>query len=142
MKNEKQEWKSICGFTTGKAVENGTLILMDENVCLEALLSHPVYVTSDVFSKYIQVPAMYKGHHEESDRLWLLLFMLTGKSVNSDKALLTFKFPCMLPDEEKLEKNEKRISNMTNHREITLKAVVQGRDFDDPSPAIFIMKPN
>jgi hypothetical protein len=31
---------------------------------------------------------------------------------------------------------------MPNHREITLKAVIQGKDFDDPSPAIFIMKPN
>jgi hypothetical protein len=26
-------------------------------------------------------------------------------------------------------------------RTITLKAVIQAQDFDDPSPAIFIMKP-
>jgi hypothetical protein len=48
----------------------------------------------------------------------------------------------MLQNTGNWERHEKRISDMPEHREITLKAVIQGRDFDDPSPAIFIMKPN
>jgi hypothetical protein len=68
--------------------------------------------------------------------------MFTRKAGKSESAQIDFQFICMLPNTGNWERHEKRISDMPNHREITLKAVIQGRDFDDPSPAIFIMKPN
>jgi len=45
-----------------------------------------------------------------------------------------------LPDKGDWEKNEKMDGDRLT-RTITLKGVIQGQDFDDPSPAIFIMKP-
>jgi hypothetical protein len=142
MKNENQEWEIIHTYTTAEAVEDGSLILVDESISKEAGIKFPVYLTQQVFTKYVQVPDALKGMQDESGRLWDLLYMFTRKAVKSESAQIDFQFICMLPNTGKWERHEKRISDMPEHREITLKAVIQSRDFDDPSPAIFIMKPN
>jgi hypothetical protein len=51
-----------------------------------------------------------------------------------------FKFICRLPDKDDWEQNEKMEGDRPM-RTITLKAVIGPQDIDDPSPAIFIMKP-
>ena len=139
---ENQGWEVICTYTTGEAVEDGSLILVDEKICREAAIKFPVYLTQAVYSKYVQVPKVFKGHQDESGRLWDLLYMFTAKAFKNPASTLEFQFICMLPNVGDWERNEKRIPDMPDHREITLKSVIQARDFDDPSPAIFIMKPN
>ena len=142
MKNDNQDWESIHTYTTAEAVEDGSLILVDETTSKEAGIKFPVYLTQQVFTKYVQVPEALKGMQDESGRLWDLLYMFTRKAVKSDTAQIDFQFVCMLPNIGNWERHEKRISDMPHHREITLKAVIQGRDFNDSSPAIFILKPN
>ena len=142
MKIEKQEWEVICTYTTAEAVEDGTLILVDKKICDEARIKFPVYLTQAVFTKYVQVPEVLKGMQDESGRLWDLLYMFTVKAFKTPNSIMDFEFICMLPNAGNWEKHEKIIFEMPQHRTVTLKAVIQGRDFDDPSPAIFIMKPN
>ena len=142
MKTEKQEWEVICTYTTAEAVEDGTLILVDEKTCKEAGIKFPVYLTQAVFTKYVQVPEIFKGMQDESGRLWDLLYMFTVKAFKTSNANMDFQFVCMLPNAGNWEKHEQVLFDMPEHRTVTLKAVIQGRDFDDPSPAIFIMKPN
>ncbi|MFZ4545890.1 MAG: DUF6573 family protein [Bacteroidales bacterium] len=139
---ENQGWDVICTYTTGEAVKDGALILVNEKASKEAAIKFPVFLTHAVFAKYVQVPKVFKEHQDESGRLWDLLYMFTAKAFKNPASTLEFQFICMLPNVGDWEQNEKRIPDMPDHREITLKSVIQARDFDDPSPAIFIMKPN
>jgi len=141
MSTEKQEWDVIFTYTTGEAVEDGSLILVDGKISKQAAINYPVYLTQAVFARYVQVPRELKGLQNESGRLWDLLLMFTRKAYKNPNAQLEFVIVCMLPEGEPAE-NERKIPDMKFHREITLKSVIQARDFDDPSPAIFIMLPN
>jgi hypothetical protein len=67
------------------------------------------------------------------------MFRLAAKSTSGQ--LLLFKFICRLPDDGNWEKNEKMDGDRLT-RTVTLKAFITAQDFDDPSPAIFIMKPD
>jgi hypothetical protein len=69
------------------------------------------------------------------------MFAFQARKVSSN--FLQFDFISFMPDEGNWEANEKleTVENRLN-RLVTLKAVIQAQDFDDPSPAIFIMKPN
>jgi hypothetical protein len=54
---------------------------------------------------------------------------------------MTFKFSCSIPYEGNWEKYEVlEDKSNRNQRLVTLKANCQAQDFDDPTPAIFIMK--
>ncbi len=141
MSTEKQEWDVIFTYTTGEAVEDGSLILVDETISKQAAINYPVYLTQAVFARYVQVPRELKGLQDESGRLWDLLLMFTRKAYKNPNSQLEFVVVCMLPEGKPAE-NERIIPDMKFHREITLKSVIQARDFDDPSPAIFIMLPN
>jgi len=141
MSTENQKWDVIFTYTTGEAVEDGSLILVDEKISKQAAINYPVYLTQAVFLRYVQVPRELKGLQDESGRLWDLMLMFTRKAYKNPSSQLEFVVVCMLPEGKPAE-NERKIPDMKFQREITLKSVIQARDFNDPSPAIFIMLPN
>jgi hypothetical protein len=63
------------------------------------------------------------------------------KARNCSSSTVDFDFICRLPNKGDWEKNEKRQSINPVQRLVTLHSEIRARDLDDPSPAIFIMKP-
>ncbi|WP_423128084.1 DUF6573 family protein [Gaoshiqia sp. Z1-71] len=134
--------KPISVYSTKQAVDDGYLILVDQKVSQEAGIRHPVYLTRAVWDKYIEVPKGMEGYQDQAGRLWDVLFMFAFFARKESSFHLLLKLLIQLPDTGDWEQNEK-VAERSNRllREVTLKALVTTRDFDDPSPAIFIMKP-
>jgi hypothetical protein len=139
---QNHEFEIVATYTTAEAVEDGTLILVDENIRTEAGIRYPVYLTQAVYEKYVKVPKGMEGIQDETGRLWDVLLMFAIKAKMTKSAVLFFQLICRLPNEGDWESNEKRPLKDDTIREVHLKAICTGRDFDDPSPAIFIMKPS
>jgi hypothetical protein len=70
----------------------------------------------------------------------LNMFRFAVKKSKGDSAFMPFQFVCRLPNKGNWERNEKRQDD--DLRLVTLHATIRARDFDDPAPAIFIMKPD
>ena len=136
-------WKIIYTYSTKQAVDDGFLVKVDSEASKEAGIKFPVYLTSAAWNKYVEVPKGMDQVQNLSGRLWDVLFMFAFHARNVSSNFLQFDFISFLPDEGNWEANEKLESpeNRLN-RLVTLNAVIQAQDFDDPSPAIFIMKPN
>ena len=83
-----------------------------------------------------------EGHQNQEGRLWDVLFMFAFFARKESSSHMLFKLLVQLPDADDWEQNEK-VAERSNRllREVTLKALIAARDFDDQSPAIFIMKP-
>ena len=131
----------IYAYTTKQAVEDGMLVLIPAVTSKEAGITFPVYLSQAVWSKYVQVPETLEGEQDESGRLWDILWMFRNAARKISGSYLEFKFICRLPDLDDWESNEKMFENRLQ-RMVTLKSICQAQDFDDPSPAIFILKPN
>jgi hypothetical protein len=136
-------WKIVSTYSTKQAVEDGFLVKVDSEASKEAGIKFPVYITRAVWDKYVEVPKGMEQLQNLSGRLWDVLFMFAFHARNVSSNFLQFDFISFLPDEVNWEANENLESpeNRLN-RLVTLNAVIQAQDFDDPSPAIFIMKPN
>jgi len=136
-------WEIVSTYSTKEAVADGFLINVDANASKEAGIKFPVYLTRAVWDKYVEVPKGMEQIQNLSGRLWDVLYMFAFHARNVSSNYLQYVFTSCLPDEgnwepnEKLETPENRLNRL-----VTLKAVIQAQDFDDPSPAIFIMKPN
>ncbi|MDP3643075.1 MAG: hypothetical protein Q8S54_07780 [Bacteroidota bacterium] len=135
------DWEVIDTYSTKQAVEDGFLVHVDQKISKEAGIKFPVYLTRAVWDKYVEVPAGMEGEQDLSGRLWDILWMFMYAAKSCSSSLMMFKLNCRLPDKGDWEKNEKMDGNRLT-RTITLKGVIQAQDFDDPSPAIFIMKPS
>ncbi len=140
--NDFKSLKPISVYSTKQAVDDGFLILVDQKVSQEAGIRHPVYLTRAAWDKYVEVPKGMEGHQDQDGRLWDALFMFAFFARRESSSQLLFKLLVQLPDAGDWEQNEK-VAERSNRllREVTLKALITARDFDDPSPAIFIMKP-
>ncbi|MBW8333995.1 MAG: hypothetical protein K0M40_18380 [Prolixibacteraceae bacterium] len=136
-------WEIISTYSTKEAVDGGFLVKVASEASREAGIKFPVYLTRAAWDKYVEVPKGMEQVQNLSGRLWDVLFMFAFHARNVSSNFLQFDFISFLPDEGNWEANEKLESpeNRLN-RLVTLKAVIQAQDFDDPSPAIFIMKPN
>ena len=134
----------IYAYTTRQAVEDGILVLVDRKVSTEAGIKYPVYLTRAVWDKYVRVPRGYGKVQDLDGRLWDVLYMFAVTARTCNKQLLMYqlniKLPCNL-DWEANEKRDPEVDDKYNMRLVTLKSVIQAQDLDDPSPAIFIMKP-
>jgi len=136
-------WEIVSTYSTREAVADGFLVKVDSKASEEAGIKFPVYLTCAVWDKYVEVPKGMEQLQNVSGRLWDVLYMFAFHARNVSSNLLQYDFISYLPDEgnwepnEKLETPENRLNRL-----VTLKAVIQAQDFDDPSPAIFIMKPN
>ena len=140
---KSNEWNVISTYTTKEAVADGFLVKVDTEASKEAGIKYPVYMSRAVWEKYVKVPQGMEGVQNLSGRLWDVLYMFAFKARNVSSDSLLFDFISFMPDagnwdpNEKLETPENRFNRL-----VTLKAVVQAQDFDDPSLAIFIMKPD
>ena len=92
MSTENQKWDVIFTYTTGEAVEDGSLILVDEKISKQAAINYPVYLTQAVFLRYVQVPRELKGLQDESGRLWDLLLMFTRKAYKNPCSFAQFLY--------------------------------------------------
>ena len=131
----------IFTYTTRQAVEEGVLVKADSKISSEAAIKFPVYITSSVWEKYVEVPEVFKVIQQSGSRLWDLLFMFAWKAKSCPGSLLDFKFTCQVPRDEPWTSNEEKSSISFQHRDVVLKAVITAQDIDDASPAIFIMQP-
>ena len=136
-------WKIISTYSTKEAVADGFLVKVDSKISNEAGILFPVYITRAVWNKYVEVPKGMEQVQNLSGRLWDVLYMFAFHARNVSSNFLQFDFITYMPEggnwepNEKLETSENRLNRL-----VTLKAVIQAQDFDDPLPAIFIMKPN
>ena len=136
-------WKIVSTYSTKQAVDDGFLVKVENEASKEAGIKFPVYLTRAVWDKYVEVPKGMGQVQNLSGRLWDVMFMFAFVARNVSSNFLQFDFISFLPDEGNWEANEKLESSENRlNRLVTLKAVIQAQDFDDPSPAIFIMKPN
>ena len=135
------DMKIISTYTTKEAVADGYLVHVAATESQEAGIKDPVYLTRAVWDKYVEVPKGMESEQNLSGRLWDILWMFRIAAKSTPGALLLFKLNCRLPDKGDWEKNE-RIDGDRLTRTVTLKAFITAQDFDDPSPAIFIMKPD
>jgi len=136
-------WEIISTYSTKEAVADGFLVLVESKASKEAGIKFPVYITRAAWNKYVEVPKGMEQYQNISGRLWDLLYMFAFAAKKTDTANMTFVFYCIVPDEGNWEKHEQlEDKNNRQLREVTLKAVIQAQDFDDPTPAIFIMKPD
>jgi hypothetical protein len=138
--NDFNDMKIISTYTTKEAVADGFLIRVAEGRSREAGIKYPVYMTRAVWDKYVEVPIGMDGEQDLSGRLWDILWMFMWAAKTNSSSLMMFKFNCRLADQGNWEQNEKMDGNRLM-RTITLKSVIGPQDIDDPSPAIFIMKP-
>jgi hypothetical protein len=135
------DMKIISTYTTKEAVADGTLVRVTDYMSKECGIKYPVYLTRAVWDKYVKVPAGMEFEQNLSDRLWDILWMFRIAAKSTPGQLLLFKLNCRLPDKGNWEKNEKMDGDRLT-RTVTLKTFITAQDFDDPSPAIFIMKPD
>ncbi len=138
--------KVISTYTTREAVADGFLIELLPTVSAElrdAGIRVPAYLTTGVWEKYVEVPEGMEGEQDVAGRLIdiLNMFRFAVKKSKGDSAFMPFQFVCRLPNKGDWERNEKREGD-EGLRLVTLHATIRARDFDDPSPAIFIMKPD
>ncbi len=128
-------------YSTKNAVRDGVLILVDQKISKEAGFKYPVYLTQAVEAKYVQVPKELSGEQDYEGRLWDILVMAVFAAKKEKGFRLLYEFICCLPNKGDWERNETQFQNDPRSRLVTLKAEIRAQDFDDPSPAIFIMKP-
>jgi hypothetical protein len=134
--------KIISTYTTKEAVSDGFLVRVDEAQSREAGIKFPVYMTRTVWDKYVEVPQGMECEQDLSGRLWDILFMFAMAARRTQGNLLFYELICRIPDSGNWEANEKVLKGESRlNRLIRLKAVIGPQDLDDPTPAIFIMKP-
>jgi len=131
----------IFSYTTKEAVQDGSLVKVDPEISSGAAIKFPVYFSQAAWQKYVKVPEGITGCQDIQGRLWDILYMFAWKAKTCNESILNFNFNCQIPNAGNWEPNERKSNLPFNFREITLKAVITAQDIDDPSPAIFIMKP-
>jgi hypothetical protein len=132
----------IFSYTTKQAVEDGDLFKVDTGILKEIGIKYPVYLTSVVYRRYVEVPADARDHQNLDGRLFDLLYMFAMSARQTDSALMDYKFICLLRQDATCQANERKSDLSRFYKEITLKAVITAQDIDDASPAIFIMLPS
>ena len=142
MKNMNNEnWKVISVYTTKQAVSDGVLIRVDDSRSQESGIKYPVYLSLEVFTKYVQVPAGYEDQQDSTGRLFDILNTFRFAAKRCQGSYLEFHLVTHTPDADNWEPNEAFTGGDRTYRLVKLKATIQAQDFDDPSPAIFILKP-
>ena len=133
----------IFSYTTKQAVDDGELVKIDSGILAEIGIKFPVYLTSVVYRRYVEVPADARDHQDLDGRLFDLLYMFARTAKHTEEASLLYKFVCLLRQDSTAQANECECDDLSRfHKEITLKAVITAQDIDDASPAIFIMLPS
>ncbi len=128
-------------YSTKDAIADGFLVPVNPSASKEAGIKFPVYLSRAAWDKYVVVPKGFEHEQDESGRLWDVLYMFAHKAKRTSGDSLNFTFICLCPCGDDWERHEQRVPRQPLHREVTLFAQIRAYDFDDHSPAIFIMKP-
>jgi hypothetical protein len=133
-----KDWETIYTYTRKQAIDDGVQVRVPDELRKEAGIKYPVFVTQNVWDEYLSVPKEFEGYQDLDGRIWDMLFMfaMEARKISGDR--LTFQVVVQIPKERKWQSNEK---GDECYREVTLYAVIGAMDFDDPSPAVTIMKP-
>ena len=134
-------WSLISIYTTKQAVADGVLIRVDDSLSQEVGIKYPVYLSLGVFTKYVQVPDGYEDEQDSTGRLCDILNTFIYAAKRCSNSYLEYHFITHTPDVDNWEPNEVFTGGDRTYRLVKLKATIEGQDFDDPSPAIFILKP-
>jgi hypothetical protein len=134
--------KVISTYTTKEAVSDCVLVRVKDAESKEAGIRFPVYLSQGVFSKYVQVPAGYEAEQDETGRLFDILNTFRYAAKRCSGSYFEFRFITHIPDVDNWEPNEIFTGGDRTYCLVKLKAIIQPQDFDDPSPAIFILKPS
>ena len=133
--------KVISIYTTKEAVSDGVLVRVKVSESKAADIRFPVYLSLGVFSKYVHVPNDYKGELDTTGRLFDILNTFRYAAKRCSGSYLEFHFITHTLDVDNWEPNEIFTGGDRTYRLVKLKAIIQPQDFDDPLPAIFILKP-
>jgi len=137
-----ENMKVISVYSTKDAVADGVLVRVKDAESKETGIKFPVYLSQGVFSKYVQVPTGFENEQDQTGRLFDILNMFRHAARSCSGNYLEFHFLSLIPDNDNWESNEIFESGNRTYRLVKLKAIIQPQDFDDPSPAIFILKPS
>lgn len=139
--NESPFGKVIHTYTTKEAISDGFLVQVDSGISQEAGIKYPVILTRSVWSRYVEVPDGLEYAQDLEGRLWDILYMFSVRARNITGDSLSFSILNLLPDIADFLPNEEPAEDMHMHRIVNLYSQIRAFDFDDPSPAIFIMIP-
>ena len=129
-------------YTTVEDTGKGMMLLIGRDKSLETGIKLPVYFSNAVWQKYVEVPAGMEDLEDLPARLWDLLCFYMYAAKNNPEESLEFEIICRVPNASIWEAHEKPIVDSFQKRIARLKSVVKKQHEDDPSPAIFIMKPD
>ena len=136
------EWEVIDTYSRKDALADGVQVEIPENIRKEAGVKYPVFVTEQVWKKYLEPPQEFPEQDLEG-RIWDLLTILKMKARNTKGNVMEMTVLFRMPEKGDWEINE-YFDRKTGRemRYVRLKAIAGPLDFDDRSPAITIMKPN
>ena len=100
------DMKEIYSYSTKQAVDEGVLFKVEPGILKEIGIKFPVYLTSVVFRRYVEVPADARGHQELNARLFDLLYMFAMTAKQTDSSYLKYKFVCLLRQDATAQANE------------------------------------
>lgn len=134
------DFELIYAYSRKQAIYDGFQYQANPDTCKEIGIKFPVYLTSKVYKRYVQVPDELTGHQDEDGRLYDLLYMFAFIARCTSESVLSFRVCVSMPESLEWLQNEKHMDSV-KHREVTLQSTIGPLDFDDPSPAITIMLP-
>jgi len=114
---------------------------VDDSLSTQMGIRFPLSLSLGVFSKYVQVSAGYEDELDSTGRLCDILNTFIYSAKRCSGSYLEYHFITHTPDADNWEPNEVFTGGDRTYRLVKLKATIEGQDFDDPSPAIFILKP-
>jgi hypothetical protein len=119
------EMKIISTYTTEQAVEDGVLISVPADLLKEVGISYPVFMTSAVHDRYVEVPDELEGIQDYSARLFDIIYMLRQSMKRFVHDTDYYTLTVMLQKDAIKLANEK-ISDLSEyHKDVTLKTVLE-----------------
>ena len=136
--NETMNFEVVASYTRKEAIADGFQVRIPDELRREAGIKYPVFVTRIVWDRYLKVPTGM-AYQDMEGRMWDMLFMFVQ---NAKRKSIASKFEYrvlfLMNRDTVWDKNERRINNNPELREVILIAEVGATDIDDPAPAITI----
>jgi hypothetical protein len=137
-----EDFEIIDSYTRKQAIADGFQVRIPDDLRNDAGIRYPVFVTRNVWEKYLKVPVEMSRYQDLEGRIWDMLNQFRRKAMDNPKSFLQFETIFQLPDKGDWEKHEKLLeAGKRTFRVVTLNSVIGPMDIDDERPAITIMKP-
>ena len=126
----------VFSYTTKDAVRDGVLIPIPGIISGCMGINVPVYFNDSVWTNYVAI----LREERRTERISLILAEFAVRARNCNHRSMKFSLDLAIDSDYKLLGNEVPCEK-PGLRTVSLKAVINAHDVDDPSPAIFIMLP-